>query len=786
MATPIRKKLIEVSIPLEAINAASVREKQIKTGKPLQLHHYWARRPLTTCRAVIFAQMVDDPSAWPDRFPTEEMQDSERRRLHKVMERMVPWEASNDKAALNAARWEIARSVAWGLGNEPPSADDPAAVFSYLQTYAPPVCDPFSGGASIPIEAKRLGLRAYGADLNPVAVLVGKAIAEIPSRFYKRPPVNPSAQVQMGQGGRWNGVGVQGLAEDVRYYGHWLRDAAEKRVGHLYPKIALPDGGAATAVAFLWARTVRSPDPAAKGAMVPLVSSFVLSTKPGKRAWVEPVIDPAAPDGYRFEVRTGKLEKADEDRAKKGTKTTRGNFACLLTGTPIPEEWNRAEGRAKRLGDRLLAVVAEGPKGRIYVSPTAEQEKIARSARPLWEPEGELYEKALGFRVPAYGLTKWADLFTARQLVALSTFSDLVQEVRPVVLKDAIQSGLADDGVPLHSNGAGATAYADAIVTYLALALDRVADWNNALSRWENKVEVPQQLFGRHAIPMSWDFAEANPIGNSTGSLIATLENMRRSFDAIGGLSDGVAEIIQMDAKSNKYPMGPVVISTDPPYYDNIGYADLSDFFYVWLKKTLSNTWPFLFRRLSTPKSEELVATPDRHGGRGGAEKFFMTGMKEALSAMRASSTEAEPLAIYYAFKQAELADEGITSAGWSSFLQAIVDAELVLDGTWPMRTEMANRIRGQGSNALASSIVLVCRKRRPDAGVITRAELIRELKIELPAAIAAIRRAGVGPVDMQQSVIGPGMGVFSRHAKVLEDDDSSMTVKTALGSGLN
>jgi putative DNA methylase len=311
---------------------------------------------------------VDDPSSWPDRFPTEESQDAERRRLHKVIEAMVPWEASNNEEILNAARWEIARSVAWGLGEEPPAQGDGPAILNYLQSKAPPVYDPFSGGGSIPLEAQRLGLRAYGSDLNPVAVLIGKALVEIPPKFAGRPPVNPKSRAEAANGQLRGWKGPQGLAEDVRYYGQWMRDAAEKRIGHLYPQATLPDGSRATVIAWLWARTVRSPDPAAKGAMVPLVSSFMLSTKDGKKAWVEPVIDPDAADGWRFKVCTGMLSKAQEERLKEGTKAARGNFVCLLTGAAIGEDYNRSQGAAGQLGERLIAIIAEGSSRRLFLT----------------------------------------------------------------------------------------------------------------------------------------------------------------------------------------------------------------------------------------------------------------------------------------------------------------------------------------------------------------------------------------------------------------------------------
>ncbi len=780
MAAAPRKKLIEVSIPLEAINAASAREKSIRHGHPSTLHLWWARRPLAACRAVLFAQLVDDPSSWPDRFSTEEAQDIERRRLHRIIEDMVPWEASNNEAILNAARWEIARSVAWGLGEEPPARGDGKAILHYLQTKAPPVYDPFSGGGSIPLEAQRLGLRAYGSDLNPVAVLIGKALVEIPPKFAGKPPVNPKSRAEITRGGKWNGKGAQGLADDVRYYGKWMRDEAEKRIGHLYPKAKLPDGSDATVIAWLWARTVRSPDPAAKGAMVPLVSSFMLSTREGKKAWVEPAIDSSAPGGWRFEVKHGVLAKADEERLKTGTKTGRGsNFSCILSGAAIDSEHVKTEGFAGRMGARLMAVVAESSPTRVYLSPTAEHEAIAATAKPEWEPEGDLPNDPRNFWTVQYGLGTFASLFTQRQLVALTTFSDLVAESRKKAIVDAEAVGLADDSGPLHSGGTGASAYGDAVATYLAFAVSKIGNIGSAIASWMSDRGAFRETFARQAIPMAWDFAEANSFADAGGSFDAAIDKGAMSIAHLPACSPG--SISHLVAQKNSYPVRPILVSTDPPYYDNIGYADLSDFFYVWLRHSLAGIWPDLFRRLTTPKAEELVATPYRHGGRENAEAFFMAGMGEAMTAMRKASTDDEPLAIYYAFKQAEAGADGVTSAGWASFLQAVVDAGLVVDGTWPVRTESAGRLIGKGTNALASSIVLVCRKRAADAVTITRADFIRALKRELPDAIDDIRKAGVGPVDMQQSVIGPGMGVFSRHAKVLEDDDSAMPVKTAL-----
>jgi putative DNA methylase len=777
MTTPVRKKLIEVSIPLEAINTEAQKRKQkAPKGYPTSIHKYWAQRPVSACRAILFAQLVDDPSSWPDRFPDSEAQDVERRRLHKVIEAVIPWEASNDEAILTAARWEIARSVAWGLGEEPPKRDNGLAILEYLQKKAPPVYDPFSGGGSIPLEAQRLGLRAYGSDLNPVAVLIGKALVEIPPKFFGRQPVNPvsRAEAANGQLRRW--TGAQGLAEDVRYYGQWMHDEALKLIGDLYPTAQASLGEkAGSVVAWIWARTVRSPDPAAKGAMVPLVSSFVLSNKDGKKAWVEVVRDAAARDGWRFEVRTGSLSKEREQELKRGTKTGRGHFACVLTGAAVSEDWNREQGRGGALGTRLMAIVADFSTGRTYISPSTDHEVIAASADPSWEPQGYLYDKALGFRVPAYGITRWADLFTKRQLVTLTTFSDLVRSARDRVVADAaesIKNGAASGGT------ADGEIYADAVATYLSIAVDRLVFYGSTLCGWLAKDNAMAQSMPQQALPMSWDFAEGNPFGKSSAAVSTCIKSVAACLDELRSTVSG--SIVQANAENIQYEKG-TLISTDPPYYDNVGYADLSDFFYVWLRRSAAASWPELFRRILTPKDEELVATAGRHGGREGAERFFMGGLSKALASMGAIESAAQPITIYYAFKQSANSDEGITSAGWSSFLEGVVQAGLMIDGTWPLRTESAGRMRGQGSNALASSIVLVCRTRGADAPVATRADFIRALKLEMPAAIDAIRKAGVGPVDMQQSVIGPGMGVFSRHAKVLEDDDSAMSVKTAL-----
>ena len=795
-----RKKLIEVSLPLEAINKASAREKSIRHGHPSTLHLWWARRPLAACRAVLFAQLVDDPSAWPEEFPTEEDQARERARLHKIIAEMVPWKATNNAYILNRARYEIARSLARGRAEAPPARDDADAVLAYLAATAPPVCDPFCGGGSIPLEAQRLGLRAHGSDLNPVAVLVSKATCEIPPKFAGCPPVNPERDPHMA----WKGA--QGLAEDIRYYGRWMRDEAHARIGHLYPKIAIDEAMAAarddlkpyvgkelTVIAWLWARTVASPDPKMRGAHVPLVSSFMLSTKKGKQTWAEVIRDAKAQDGWRFTVNTGKLSQDDETQKKLGTKAGKAqDFLCSLTGTPIPRSYIQAEGKADRLSRRMMATVLADTRGRLYVAPTATDERVAEAGESE-EVTSNARTSFLSGATPiramitggvcsAYGLRTWGHLFTDRQLVALTTFSDLVSEAREKVLADALAAGMDADAPRLADGGTGAQAYADAVATYLGLALDRSIDRGSTICSWDSspKMEALRNTFSRQALPMTWDYAETNPFSGSTGNWMACVKWVWKVIDASPEVGMN-GSVIQQDAAGDTQLADGAIIATDPPYYDNIGYADLSDFFYVWQRRTLRDVWPDLFRRVLAPKDEELVATPYRHGGKGAAERFFMEGMAKALRNMHGTSADDFPVTIYYAFKQAEVAKEGLTSPGWATFLQGVVDAGYVIDGTWPVRTELRNRPIGVGANALASSIVLVCRKRPADAPALTRREFVARLRAALPDALAHIRAGGVGPVDMAQAALGPGMGVFTAAARVLEPDDTPMTVRTAI-----
>jgi len=783
----IRKKLIEVALPLEAINIASAREKSIRHGHPSTLHLWWARRPLAAARAVIFAQMVDDPSANPDLFPTEQKQEKERQRLFRIIEDLVLWENTTNEEVLERARAEIWQSWRRACAQ---NAGHPRAKELFDRNKLPAFHDPFAGGGALPLEAQRLGLEAHASDLNPVAVMINKAMIEIPPRFAGRPPINPEARKDK-QLFKKTWRGAAGLAEDVRYYGQWMRDETEKRIGHLYPKVSVtaemakhrPDlnsyvGRELTVIAWLWARTVESSNPAYRGCQVPLVSSFWLSTKPGKETWVEPIIDGKT---YRFEMRTGKPKNKTVIDA--GTKLGRGaNFRCILSQSPLSPDYIKAEGLAGRLGTRLMAVVAEGDRCRVYLPPTDEHEETARHAKPTWRPEQELPNDPRNFWTVSYGLTNYADLFTARQLVALTTFADLVAEAREKVQHDAAETVaiLGEDARALRDGGTGPHAYAEAVSVYLAFAISRSADRGSSICSWDSspKMEALRNTFGRQAIPMVWDFAEGNPISDSSGNWMNNVEWCARAIASMPVQLNGDAR--QADAMTQEISRGKVV-SSDPPYYDNIGYADLSDFFYVWLRPALKTVYPELFATLVVPKAEELVATPYRHGSKEKAEAFFLDGMTRAMHRLAEQSNQAFPVTIYYAFKQAEKSAGGDASTGWETFLEAVLRSGFAITGTWPMRTELANKLIGIGANMLASSIILVCRPRAVDAAAATRKDFLATLRRELPPALRNLQQGNIAPVDLAQASIGPGMAVFSRYGKILETDGSAMKVRTAL-----
>jgi putative DNA methylase len=785
MMVPIRKKLIEVALPLEAINAASAREKSIRHGHPSTLHLWWARRPLAAARAVIFAQMVDDPSANPDLFPTEKAQQKERQRLFKIIEDLVQWENTTNVEVLNRAREEIWQSWRRTCAE---NADHPRAKELFDRNVLPAFHDPFAGGGALPLEAQRLGLVSYASDLNPVAVLINKAMIEIPPKFAGCPPINPESRKNPSLlTTKWKGA--QGLAEDVRYYGKWMRDEAERRIGHLYPKIEVTAemakerkdlkpyvGQKLTVIAWLWARTVKSPNPAFANLDVPLVSTFMLSTRSGKEAYVQPVV---ADRAYGFVVKIGKPPKLDD--AASGTKLGRGaSFRCLLSGATITGDYIKAEGRSGRLGLKLLAFVVGTERGRTYLSPQFGNEEAAFEAEPEWRPDGEVPSRLTGGTCVPYGLATWFNLFTNRQLVALTTLSALVEEVIQKAALDAATTGVFDqDPRTLAEDGRGARSYADSIGVYLGLGVSRTANTINSLAIWSQSREQSVNLFRRQAIPMTWDFPEATPFGDAAGDFGATTASMAKTIAdfPVGGAGHAEQQDAQRQSRSSAK-----VVSTDPPYYDNVAYADLSDFFYVWARHSLRKVIPTLFSTVAVPKAEELIAVAYRHGSKEKAESFFLNGMTSAMNRISSQSHPAFPITIYYAFKQSENTDDsGTISSGWEIFLEGILKAGLGISGTWPMRTERPTGVK-VATNALASSIVLVCRKRSAEAPSATRRDFIVALKNELPIALADLQRGNIAPVDLAQAAIGPGMAVFTRYSQVLDADGKPMTV----GEGLS
>lgn len=761
------KKLIEVALPLEAINEASAREKSIRHGHPSTLHLWWARRPLAAARAVIWSSLVDDPSSHPEEFPTEEAQNAERERLFGILEKLVVWENSNNTEVLEAAKAEIMKST---------------------NGHPPALLDPFAGGGAIPLEAQRLGLEAHAHDLNPVAVMINKAMIEIPPKFAAMQPVNPDARKRSALE-TWQGA--QGLAEDVRYYGEWMKEEAFKRIGHLYPKVQVPEeqgGGEATVIAWIWARTVKCPNPAC-GCEMPLASSFVLSKKKGKEAWVEPIFEN---EKFRFKMHYGRFPNEALNGTKKGKKAL---FCCPACGDGLANgDYIDKQASAGELGQILITIVAEGEHGRIYLSPDDIQthamiENIEEYYRnnyldeevPHAECRGTFASNAQGRR---YGFFEFKDYFTSRQLIALTTFSDLVAEAQAKVEADAAVAGLPDDHIPLSEGGTGAKAYGEAVGVYLDIAISRMSSYWSNITTYDNSREKLTSVFARQAIPMAWDYIEANPFYKASGGIYNSINIGMKALLQFPCVGQG--ESSQFDAQSD-CGLRNIMISTDPPYYDNIGYADLSDFFYVWLRRGLRATYPKLFRTMLVPKTEELVATPYRfEGSKEKAKIFFEDGMLHTCQQLYQYARDDVPVTIYYAYKQSESDSKNdkskTASTGWETMLSAIIQAGFAITGTWPVRTEMAGRTLARaGTNALASSIVLVCRKRSEDAGICTRRSFINELKRELRPALQKLQASNIAPVDLAQSAIGPGMAVFSKYAQVLEADGEPMTVRSAL-----
>lgn len=762
-AARYRKKLIEVALPLPEVNDASAYDKMPGIGPhPKGIHHWWARLPLPTARAVLFTSVVDDPSAHPDRWPTEDAQNAERERLFDILRRMMGKRLHEHPEIYAEARAEMLRHCNGNL---------------------PRVYDPFAGGGSIPLEANRLGLEAHAGDLNPVAVLLNKCNLEIAPRWSGRPPVNPEDRKRIGGTQSWRGT--HGLAADVRYYGRRIRERALEKIGHLYPSVRLPKengGGDADVIAWIWARTVASPNPAARGKHIPLISTYWLSTKKGSEAWLDPKVD-RQKGTWRLDVCTGTPEAPD--KVKAGTKNGKGGFRCLLTDTPVSFEFIRDEGSAGRLGYAMVAIVADGAGGRQYLPASTQQIEAANQANPSGFPDTDLPHEALGFRVQNYGIRKHWQMFTPRQLGAIVTLSDLIRAIQEEIRQDAAVAGLAAQDPDEY----GAT-----VVTFLALALDRCADYNNSLCRWVPQTQKVENLFGRQAIPMLWDFGEANILGESVGGWKTVVERVADCLAAIAVVGAIPGKAQQIDAPSGADALDRLLVSTDPPYYDNIGYAALSDVFYVWLRRTIGDLYPDLFSTVLAPKTEELTASPERfEGDKAKAKEHFETGFRKAFTALRDKMDRRFPLTVYYAFKQAdeesgasddnEVEQRGKIdlTTGWETLLDSLISSGFQITATWPVRASSTWRMRALGANALASYIVLACRPRPADASQTDRRSFLAELKRDLPAALRHLQQGNIAPVDFAQAAIGPGMAIYSRYSRILDSRGNPMSVRAAL-----
>ncbi len=761
-----RKKLIEVALPLPEINDASAYDKMPGIGPhPKGIHHWWARLPLPTARAVLFASVVDDPSSHPEKFLTEEAQNAERERLFGIVRELMQKKLHERPDVYAKAREEMLKHTDGTL---------------------PPVLDPFSGGGSIPLEAARLGFEAHAADLNPVAVLLNKCNLELVPRWLDHPPVNPEVRENVLRKTGW--TGSRGLAEDIRYYGNLIRERATEKIGHLYPKIKLPkeySGREANVIAWIWARTVASPNPAAQGAHVPLISTYWLSTKKGGETWLEPVVD-VKRGTFRFEVRTGM--PGNRKKISAGTKVGRGGFRCILTETPIPFAYIREEGVKGRIRHEMIAVVAELQRGRTYLPADQQQIESASATAPTGFPDTDLPEQALGFRVQAYGIRKHWQLFASRQLVSMTSLSDQIRVIKKHIMKDATSAGNLEGD---------AETYAVTLTIFLALALNRCADFNNAICTWNASNQKVMHLFGRQAIPMVWDFAEANILGDSVGSWNTCSDYVSRCVEVIGQSARGKNKARQIDAAGAWNDVKNIMVSTDPPYYDNIGYAALSDFFYIWLRRTVGECFVDLFNTILVPKNTELTAAPELFdGSKEKAKEHFESGFRTAFSVLKGKMDHRFPMSVYYAFKQedekagsddggdenSESTSNGVDrTTGWETLLDALLGSGFQITATWPVRASQSWRMRAMGSNALASYIVLACRARPTNAPQCSRREFLNDLKKELPAALKHLQQGNIAPVDLAQAAIGPGMAIFSRYSMAMESSGNPMTVRTAL-----
>ena len=745
------KKLIEVALPLDKINPNFEHEKNINSMHPKNLHQWWARRPFSAARAVLWASIVDDPSSHPEEFPTPEAQERERERLFEILEDLSDWKKSNDAKVIEDAREELKKYLGNNLNKE----------IQFL--------DPFSGGGAIPFEAQRLGLKGAAFDLNPVAVLINKAMIEIPPRFTGIKPVNKrDKRLISGQNDLF------GVSQDLKYYGALLKQLAYEKVKDIYPtSIAVPEdlgGGKAEIFSWIWVYTLKCPNPIC-GCETPLYLNCILDGRKSNEAYLRPYYDN---NKLLFKVMHEKFH-SDEN---KGTMNRQGAI-CAHCRNLINREYIRDEGIKHKLSRRLVAIVSYKNGERLYLNPDfEEEEKEAKVTLPEEYPSGKFANNPQNLGTGEYGLANFEQLFSNRQMQGLVALCTSLNEIRNRIEEDAIYAGMEDDKIHLRDGGKGALAYSEALSVYLAFAIDKEVASSNVVTRWENDNALAKPAFSRQSLYMQWMTPEVNIFGGRAGSFKTINDTIAESLLSFPcNIPEGIAK--QHNAQED-FGLKNVIISTDPPYYDNIQYADISDFYYIWLRFNLKDIYPNLFKTTLTPKQEEIVAQPYRYGRKEEAKKHFESGMQKAMENIYSSATPDIPVTIYYAYKQSETEAKKTSSSGWETMLNAIIKAGFSIKATWPLKTENPAKSNLK-INMLTTSVVIVCRKKEKGDFFCTKRQFLKALREGLKPTLTLLQETNLAPVDLAQSAIGPGMAIFSKYDKVLSADGSEMTVKEAL-----
>lgn len=628
------------------------------------------------------------------------------------------------------------------------------------QDILPLVWDPFAGSGAIPIAAQKLGLCCAANDLNPVAVTLARAAVDIPSRFTSMKPVHPGTPNKLSY------AGAEGLAEDVQFYGEWMENQALKRLNDTYPQLDSGD----IPFAWLWVRTVKCPNPACN-CKIPLGSSFVLNNSKASQYWAEPLVNGGQ---LRFQIHEGPCPDGKESN-KIGSNGAR--FRCPVCGGITTEEYIKRNGAAHAIGTEMMAVVTNSGGKKCFFSPD-ERQKSAADVAPLGDiPRGTIPVNAHWFSPPSYGITEYADLFTPRQLAMLSTFSDLVQEAQDMAASAALAAGMNADGGPLEEGGTGALAYGQAVGVYLAFVVDKMADYNCSMCSWRTAGGNIRSTFGRQAIPMVWTFAEGNPFSKVSGNFKSMLSSVAGSVQQLG---NGIPTIVsQGNALTMEHPQN-TMVCTELPYYRDIGYADLSDFFYIWLRRSLKKTYPEMFSPLSTSKDE--LSTAEIYSGipKDVAEEKYRTGLMTICKKLYACSSIEYPALLFYCFRKSDLeciehGEPGCNQSAWEYMLESLHTAGFCINSVWPMRSEPLSE------KADSTRVLIVARKGDHHLGQITRRGFINTLKRELPARLQKMWRGTVLPEDEFLSCMGQGMGIFSKYEFVLNADGSAMCMHDAL-----